>query len=165
MRTQTKIFLLLALVIFVIAIFAVSSSLISGIEDDTYLTPIPESTWTGYREKRSISNKFDAVLEATQYIYYSRMTFTQGPPRVVFTEEMTLAEAKKLMPKDSSEVYSYEDRPDDTKVWLIIFEGSWQIHPPDGDLSPLESGCIYTIIDANQMGRKQARTANCQAMP
>jgi hypothetical protein len=165
MRTQTKIFLLLALVIFVISIFVVFSGLRSGIEDDTYLTPIPENTWTAYREKRPISNQFDAVLEATQYVYYSRMTFTQGPPKVVFTEEMTLAEAKNLIPKDPSEVSSYEDRPDDTKVWLIIFEGSWQIHPPDGELLPLESGCIYTIIDANQMGRNQGRTAICQAMP
>jgi hypothetical protein len=93
------------------------------------------------------------------------MTFTQGPPKVVFTEEMTLAEAKNLIPKDPSEVYSYEDRPDDTKVWLVIFEGSWQIHPPDSDLLPLESGCIYAIIDANQIGRNQGRTASCLTMP
>ena len=134
-------------------------------ESNVYLTPIPKSTWEAYREKRPLNTKYDAVLEATQYIYYSRMTFTQSPPRVVFAEEMTLVDAKNLIPKDPGEVYSYEDRPDDTKVWLVIFEGSWQIAPPDGDLLPLESGCIYTIIDANQMSHNQGRTAKCQPVP
>jgi hypothetical protein len=167
MRIQNKIPILLALMVLFSSILLVNClSSIARIEDNTYLTPIPASTWAAYHEKRPISNRFDAVLEATQEIHYSRMTFTQGAPTVVFTEEMTLAEAKKLIPKDPSEIYSSEDRPDDTKVWLVIFEAQWQILPPmSNDLLPLETGCIYAILDANEYGHSHIRATSCQTTP
>lgn len=167
MRIQTKISFLLVLSVFVATIFLVNCSLsTTTVENYTYLTPIPESTRLAYREKRPITTKFDAVLEATQDIYYSRLTFTQGAPIVVFTEEMTLAETKKLIPEDPSEVYSTKDRPDDSKVWLVIFEAQWQILPPmSNDLLPLETGCIYAILDANVVGYSRIRATSCQISP
>ena len=167
MHIQNKISLLFLSFFLIASVFLVNcSSLAINAEDNIYLTPIPEGTWSAYRQNRPISNKFDAVLEATQEIHYSRMTFTQGAPEVVFTEEMTLAEAKKLIPKDPSEVYASEDRPDDTKVWLVIFEAQWQILPPmSNDLLPLETGCIYAILDANTPGYTRIRATNCQATP
>ena len=165
MHIQNKILFPLALIIIVIFLVNCSNSATST-EANSYLTPIPESTWTAYREIRPINNRFDAVLEATQEIHYSRLTFTQGAPLVVFTEEMTLAEAKKLIPEDPSEVYSSEDRPDETKVWLVIFEAQWQILPPmSNDLLPLETGCIYAILDANIVGYSRIRATSCQTPP
>jgi hypothetical protein len=166
MRIQNKIPFLFALMVLFSSILLVNClSSIARTEDNTYLTPIPDSTRAAYREKRPINNRFDAVLEATQDIYFSRMRFTQGAPTVMFTEEMTLAEAKKLIPKDPGEIYSSEDRPDDTKVWLVVFKGSWQIAPPGGGLLPLETGCIYAILDANTTGHNRIRATSCQTMP
>ena len=163
MRIQKKIFFLLALNITVFSLVNCSNS-VKSTEDNSYLTPIPESTWTAYREIRPITNRLDAVLEATQEIHYSRLTFTQGAPFVVFTEEMTLVEAKKLIPNDPSEVYSSEDRPADSKVWLVIFEAKWQILPPmSNDLLPLETGCIYATLDTNVVGHSRIRATSCQA--
>ncbi|MEO7838686.1 MAG: hypothetical protein ABIU06_04990 [Anaerolineales bacterium] len=164
MPIRKKILFLLALI--TIVTFLVNCSSVTSTEDKAYLTPIPESTWSAYREIRPINNRFDAVLEASQEIHHSRLTFTQGAPIVVFTEEMTLTEAKKLIPEDPGEVYSSEDRPADSKVWLVIFEAQWQILPPmSNDLLPLETGCIYAIIDANDVGFSRIRATSCQAKP
>jgi hypothetical protein len=170
MRVENKFFQI-TLIVLISLIFLVSCSIstptpsMGASEDNAYLTPVLESTLSAYREKWPITTKLDAVINASEYIYSTRMTFTQGPPKVIFTEEMTLVEAKRIVPKNPGLVYSHEDRPDDTKVWLVIFEGSWQIYPPDGDLLPLESGCIYAIIDANQSARNQGGTGICQKIP
>ncbi|HLO16143.1 MAG TPA: hypothetical protein VK206_15020 [Anaerolineales bacterium] len=156
MRPQIKIFLLLALVLLMITILVVASGLIFSTNDNTYLTPIPESTWSAYRGNMPINSKLDAVIAARAQLATTRLQFTKGEPKPILAEKMTLSESKERVPKDPSEVYSYEDRPENTKVWLIVFEGQWQILPPgSNDLLPLEAGCIYVTIDIEH----EARTA------
>jgi hypothetical protein len=167
MCTQKNRSLLLALIVFTTSIFLVNCSLSTfTTEDTTYLTPIPENTLSAYHQKRPIGSKLDAAIEATQEIYSSRMRFTQGSPKVIFIEETTLAEAKKQVPKDPGEIYSYEARPNNAEVWLVIFDAQWQISPPvSNDLLPLESGCIYVVLDANDVGYTQIRATSCQKLP
>ena len=158
MRPQTRISLLLALNILAIAIFAISLSLISKTEDTTYLTPIPESTWSAYRQHGSINNKLEAVLVATQELHNWRLVFTQGDPKVVSAEKKDLAYGEKLL--------GYPHFPDETheitQAWLVVFEGQWQILPPmSNDLLPLETGCINVVFDANYRGGADISAGNC----
>src|SRR5512138_954191 len=100
-----------------------------------------------------LRNKLEAVIAARAQLSGTRLQFTQGEPQPVLAEEMTLAEAKERIPKNPGEVYSSEDRPANTKVWLIVFKGQWQILPPvSNDLQPLENGCIYVTIDIEHEG-------------
>ena len=163
MRPQTRISLLLALNILAIAIFAISLSLISKTEDTTYLTPIPESTWSAYRQQGPITTNLEAVLAATREIYYSRMTFTQGAPKVVSAEKRDIAHEETLL---GYPFVSSDEGPEITQVWLVVFEGQWQMLPPmSNDLLPLQTGCIYVILDANKSGGGYYSAGNCQPMP
>ena len=162
MRNHNKISLLLIWTILVATITLLSCS-VSTTEDDTYLTPIPESTWTAYRRSMSINSKLEAVIAARAELSTTRLRFTQGEPKPVLAEKITLSEARQRIPKDPSEIYSYEDGPGNTSVWLVVFEGQWQILPPvSNDLTPLASGCIYVIIDIEHGGRDSIEaTKNC----
>src|SRR5688572_17428412 len=159
MRTQTKIFLLLALVILVIAVFAVSSGLILKTEDAIYLTPIPYSTLYAYQVDNPVNSKLEAVVAAHQfYIVGSRLEFTQGPLKVVSVEKMKVDDARKL-------THVQYQRPGEIEVWLVTFEGSWQLHPPHGDLLPVEMGCIYVIIETNAYEYGHFTARDCIPLP
>ncbi len=145
MRIQTKILFLL---VFIIAsIFLVNCSISStDMEDNTYLTPIPWSTLEAYRRERPITNRLDAVFEATQMTWTVNLIFPKGTPKVTFAEEMGLSDAYTRIGQPDK----YLGRPGDTKVWLVIFEGSWQSVAPTGEVLPEETGCIYVILDAQK---------------
>ncbi len=143
MRPQIKIFFLIALVALIIAIFVIVSNLMSKAEDDIYLTPIPESTWSAYHRDEPINSKYDAVMVAAQEIHGWRLVFTQGEPQVVYAEKMKVDDVRKLL-------HIQYEKPGNTKVWLVIFKGQWQILPPMVDeLEPVETGCIDVIVTIN----------------
>ncbi len=158
MRIQTKTTFPFLLIVFLAAIFLVDCSTSTIVEDDTYLTPIPESTLMAYYSKRPINSKLDAVLEAHSIMNGTRLIFTQGAPKVSSAEKMTLVEAQAI--KNLS-----DERSGDIPVWFVIFEGSWQIISPDGDMLPLESGCIYIVFDANEYGRSHLGAGSCIVIP
>ncbi len=155
MQTRTKSILLLSLVVFIVAAVAVSSKLISPIEDDNYLTPIPYETIWAYKEKYPIDSKQEALIVAYRSIFSTRLIFTQGDPKVVSVEKMKLSDTVKF-------IGNSDERPGDIVVWLVVFKGTWQIVPPDpGDLLPLETGCIYVVFDANEPGRNSLSARDC----
>lgn len=138
---KIKIIFLFLLITFTI-IFVRCSISSFNFEDDTYLTPIPESTLYAYQQKRPITTRFQAVLEATLQIHTTRMHFTQGEPKIISAEEIT------------------------PKVWLVVFEGSWQILPPmSNDFSPLETGCIYVTMDENVNDSTRIQATSCKPKP
>lgn len=97
MRNQFQISAFLFLII---SVFLASCSS-TKIEDDSYLTPIPESTLSAFQENRSypIKNKFDAVLVARYYISQQSDSFvlSQDNLRVRSVEKTNLIEVHKLM--------------------------------------------------------------------
>ena len=156
MQARLKIILLLALIVLIGIIFAFSSTLNSTIEDNTYLTPIPYETISAYIEEYPIDNKLEAVIIAQRYFLTgSRKEFTQGFPKVKSVERMKLSDAMKLL-RDT------DARPKNTEVWLVVFEGQWQILPPmSKDLMPLETGCIYIVFDTNRPGHGRLSARDC----
>ena len=131
-------------------------------EDKRYLTPIPESTLMAFREGTPVTDKLQAVIAASAEIPSSRMESLQ-PPAVIFVEQMTLAEAQKKTTPPGVE--SFNDIPANTPVWLVIFEGEWQLHSPiPGQTATLPSsfhGCQFVWMTANGNGYSATGNIDC----
>ena len=120
-------------------------------EDQTFLTPIPESTLMAYQAGTPIANKLQAVIAARVLLSTSRLENIQ-PPEVIYVQRMTLAEATKKAAKPGVE--NFEDISPEIPVWFVIFKGNWQLHPPSPGITvtplPPYKGCQYVwIAEAN----------------
>ena len=131
-------------------------------EDTTYLTPIPETTLAAYRPGSPIESKLQAVIAARASLGTTRLRYAETP-EVAWAEEMKLEDAHKRVAQPG--VSTYEDRPGDTKVWLVVFEGEWLVIPP----APLHTvtppppshGCAYVILDVTDSGHSEIGTMEC----
>jgi hypothetical protein len=120
-------------------------------EEQTFLTPIPESTLMAYQAGTPIANKLQAVTAARVLLSTSRMENIQ-PSEVIDVQRITLAEAKKKA--EIPGVESFKDIPPETPVWFVVFKGTWQLHPPSPGITvtppPPYQGCQYVwIAEAN----------------
>ncbi|MBL8099876.1 MAG: hypothetical protein JNK81_11885 [Anaerolineales bacterium] len=156
MQNRTKIIFLFSFLILIFVALSLFFNSNSLSENNSYLTPIPYETVVAYKEKYPIDSKFEAVIIAQRYyITGSRMEFTQGVPKVTLVEKMNLSDAIKILGHK-------DDRPGNTDVWLVAFEGQWQILPPmSNELLPLEIGCIYIVLDANNSGYGHLSARDC----
>ena len=131
-------------------------------EDQSYRTPIPESTLRAYRQGTPITNKLQAVVAARVLLSTSRMEEIQ-PSEVIYIQRMTLAEALKKAEKPGVE--TFEDIPLQTPVWFVIFQGDWQLHPPLPGVTatplPPFHGCQYVWIAENNNGYAATGTIDC----
>ena len=131
-------------------------------EDQSYRTPIPESTLSAFKEGTPITNKLQAVIAARVLLSTSRMEDIQ-PPEVIYIQRMTLAEAIKKAEKPG--VQTFEDIPPQTPVWLVIFQGNWQLHPPLPGITatplPPFHGCQYVWITENNNGYAATGDIDC----
>ena len=124
------------------------------IEDTAYLTPIPRETLQAYQFGSPVRNKMDAVILARLSLDTTRLSFTEEP-KVVLAEKMRLEDARKHIVQPGV-INTYEDTSGDAKVWLVIFEGDWEItsgplldseHPvTPGTPGPPSHGCVFVII-------------------
>ncbi len=131
-------------------------------EDQSYRTPIPESTLRAYQEGTPITNKLQAVVAARALLSTSRMEDIQ-PPVVIYIQRMTLAQAIKKAERPGVE--TFEDIPLQTPVWFIIFQGVWQLHPPLPGITatplPPFHGCQYVWITENNNGYAATGDIDC----
>jgi hypothetical protein len=152
----------LTVVILSFAVSLVDCSRSTASEDKAYLTPIPEATLAAYRAGSPIRSKLQAVIAARISVRATRLRYTE-PLKVVMAEELKLEDAHKRVAQPG--VYTYEDRPSDTAVWLVILEGDWQVLPPDPlhTVTPLppSHGCAYVMLDANDSGRTEIGGVEC----
>ncbi|GAB4580796.1 MAG: hypothetical protein Fur0022_35380 [Anaerolineales bacterium] len=129
-------------------------------EDTTYLTPIPQATLLAYPESTPIQTKLQAVISARLLLLEIRIEFAE-PPRVLSVEQVSLEEAHR-----QTEIIGHstsEGRPGNTEVWLVLFEGDYQIIPPDPEHTPVAPthGCAYVIIDV-KTGQREGGTVECR---
>jgi len=131
-------------------------------DDQSYLTPIPESTLQAYRGGTPITTKLQAVIAARVLLSTSRMEDIQ-PPQVIYVQRMTLAGALKKAEKPGVE--TFEDIPMQTPVWFVIFQGDWQLHPPLPGITatplPPFHGCQYVWISENNNGYAATGGIDC----
>ena len=78
-----------------------------------------------------------------------------GTPNAAFAEEMSYAEANKRIGVGDGQ---YDLWPEETRVWLVVFKGRWQMTPIDPSQAapqPLTyEGCalvLFTARDASLM--------------
>ncbi|HLE91825.1 MAG TPA: hypothetical protein VI753_11805 [Anaerolineales bacterium] len=122
-------------------------------ENTAYLTPISRETLQAYHWDTPVRNKMDAVIQARLSLDTTRLSYTEEP-QVVLAEEMRCQDALKRVAQPGV-IKTYEERSGDAKVWLVLFEGDWQISgpPPDPEHpvtpGPPTHGCVYVIIDPN----------------
>jgi hypothetical protein len=108
-------------------------------DDALYLTPIPKETLEAFREGTPIESKLQAVIAARVYLGSTRLHFT-GSPKVISVVE------------------------EEPNVWRVVFEGEWQVIPPDPrpvTLSPPVHGCVDVTIYTNDNGRTEIGTIGC----
>ena len=131
-------------------------------EDDRFRTPISESTLRAYRSGTPIANKVQAVIAARSLASTLQMENLEVP-EVISVERLTLAEAKKKVEQPG--VGSSEDIPQDSPVWLVVFEGAWQVHPhiPQETLTPPPPfhGCQYVWIAERNNGYAETGPIDC----
>ena len=123
-------------------------------ENTAYLTPISRETLQAYQWDTPVRNKMDAVILARLSLDTTRLSFTEEP-KVVLAEKMRLEDARKHIVQPGV-INTYEDTSGDAKVWLVIFEGDWEItsgplldseHPViPGTPGPPSHGCVFVII-------------------
>ena len=134
-------------------------------EDTAYMTPIPKETLQAYQWDTPVRNKMDAVILARLSLDTTRLSYTETP-KVLSVEEMSLEDARKRVAQPGV-FKTYEEGSGDAKVWLVLFEGDWQMTgpPPDPEhpetLGPPSHGCVYVIIDQNDGSQGEIGTIEC----
>jgi hypothetical protein len=128
----------------------------------TLPTSIPEATLPAYRPGSPVGNQQVAVSAARVSLQQSRLRYIHTP-KVVSVEQLKLEDARKRVAQPG--VIVSEDRLGDTMVWLVIFEGEWQIVPPDpghtATPAPSTHGCVYVIMNASDGGRTEVSGVAC----
>jgi len=137
----------------------------SPTEDTAYLTPIPKETLQAYQWDTPVRNKMDAVILARLSLDTTRLSYT-AEPKVVLAEEMRFEDARRRVAQRGV-INTFEERSGDAKVWLVLFEGDWQISgpPPDPENpitpEPPSHGCVYVIIDQDGSSHGEIGTTEC----
>jgi hypothetical protein len=131
-------------------------------EDITYLTPIPESTLAAYDWQAPIENKLQAVVAGLAKLGTTRLQYA-STPKVISVEKISLEEAHRRT--DQIGVIENEIRPAAMLVWLVVFEGEYQIIPPDPEhtITPPSPahGCSFVIMDPNDPSGSEIGTMDC----
>jgi hypothetical protein len=131
-------------------------------EDASFLTPPSDQTLAAFRFDSPIKDKMDAVIAARLLLGSTRLR-PQQAAQVTSVEELPLAEAQRRIAQAGAA--TYEGRPANTRVWLVIFRGEWQVFPPDPSHTitpaPPAEGCVFVLMDANDSGRSQVGSTEC----
>ena len=137
-------------------------------EDTAYMTPIPKETLQAYQWDTPVRNKMDAVILARLSLDTTRLSYMETP-KVLSVEEMSLADARKRVAQPGV-FKTYEEGSGDAKVWLVLFEGDWQMTGgplPDPDPEhpetpgPPSHGCVYVIIALDGSSHGEIGTTKC----
>ncbi len=125
-------------------------SSLTTLKDDTYLTPIPEKTLQAFDIRAPITNKLQAAIAGQILGNSSHFRFV-STPIIRSVEEMSLAQAREQLPGSGA-----DERPLDTKVWLVIMQVDVQIVPPPPPyyqtMTPtpliIQDSCSYVLFEA-----------------
>ncbi len=126
-------------------------------------TPALTATLPAYHPGLPISSREEAISAALAYLNQSRLHYRR-PPQVIFVEKMKAADAHRRLREKGVNTFDNE-KEGTTRVWLVIFQGAWQVLPPDPSHSetppPLAPGCVYVIMDARDGGEAALAGIDC----
>jgi hypothetical protein len=132
-------------------------------EDTTYLTPVPQATLDAFRQGIPVESKLEAVIAARAALATTRLIFSDEP-RVISVAELSLENVGAHLGGSAS---AANGKPGDTNVWLVMFEGNWQVVPPDPARTvtppPPTLGCVYAVIYAADGASSDIGTMDCDS--
>lgn len=126
------------------------------------LTATTESTLPVYHLGLPIKNKQEAISAALANLEKSRLRY-QHVPEVVSVEKMNVEDARRQFKERDITIFG--GRTAGTLVWVVLFEGEWQIIPPNPSHTetppPFTHGCVYVIMDASDGGEAEVGGIEC----
>lgn len=110
-------------------------------------TPIPAATLAAYRPGSPVEDANQAFV-AAQFSLGTTRLHAVGDILPYDAQVMRYAEAKAFtIPPGATDYTTY---PGDARVWLVLFEGEWQIQSPvpEPTSAKFQPGCVYVILSA-----------------
>ena len=111
--------------------------------------PTPAATIESYQPGSLVETTTDAITVAITLFEEKGGAQWIEAPQPVFVEEMSYAEAVEQLGVGEGE---YNLWPPETKVWLVVFKGQWELVPLDptqANPPPVSyEGCGFTLFTA-----------------
>jgi hypothetical protein len=128
-----------------------------GADPGPLFTPVTQATLDAFQYGQPIARADQAVVAARLALGTTRIHFA-APPWPISVESMTYAEARQRLERPG-----HARHPDSMAVWLVIFEGDYQIVGPMEQPTPGAEGrrCAYALIRDRDGGSLQMGTIDC----
>jgi hypothetical protein len=121
----------------------------SATKDVSFLTPTPAATPTLDQPSDLVVTELDTITVGGKLFEEKGGIQWIDAPTTVLAKEMLYSEAVKLLGEG---VAQYDLWPRETKVWLVVFKGQWQLIPLDPNQAnpqPLNyEGCVFSLFTA-----------------
>ncbi|MFN8411717.1 MAG: hypothetical protein U0Z26_04965 [Anaerolineales bacterium] len=109
-----------------------------------------------------VKTNFDAVKVGNQILTGKGGIIWKEAPKVVMVQEMSYEEANGWIGLGFAE---YDRWPAETRVWLVVFNGRWQLLSMGSPQNPPQlfsyEGCIFSLFTANDGEIMQIGDAVC----
>jgi hypothetical protein len=120
-------------------------------EDSSRLESAADTASGLYQPGSLVRTKSDAIIVAGKLFEERGGIQWTASPDAVLTEQLSYAEAVKWIGVGDGE---YERWPQETRVWFVVFKGSWLLAPFDPTAAnPSASlhyeGCIFSLFTAS----------------
>jgi hypothetical protein len=160
-RNSIKAFIIFTALIPFLAISTAGCAKIRGlVQDDSYLTPIPQTTLDAYQYGQPVETRSQAVIVAQMGGLPFHTNFIDRPV-VIFAEKMDYGEALRRIERSRPTTY-FDPTPLDTPVWLVVFKAEYTLTEPLGTISPPYSGCALALVQAEDGGPMRFGTGPCE---
>ena len=117
--------------------------------DVTNFTPTPAAVPTLDQPSDLVVTELDAITLGRKLFEEKGGIQWIEDPTIVLANEMLYTDAVKLLGEG---VAQYEIWPRETKVWLVVFKGQYQLIPLDPNQAnpqPLDyEGCVFSLFTA-----------------
>jgi hypothetical protein len=134
---------------FLLSILFLLTASCSATKDVSFLTPTPAATPTLDQPSDLVVTELDAITVGGKLFEEKGGIQWIDAPTTVLAKEMLYSEAVKLLGEG---VAQYNLWPRETKVWLVVFKGQWQLIPLDPNQAnpqPLNyEGCVFSLFTA-----------------
>ncbi len=135
------------LVTFLIIGLTASLFLYARLSSAPSYSPIPAATLTAFQPGLPIEEPAQAFVAAQVYLGATRL-HALGEILPYAAQRMDYAEARARTTQPG--VTDTTAPSEDASVWLVLFQGQWQVDPPVQGSTPAtpEPGCVYVILSA-----------------
>jgi len=147
-KQQTLFLLMIGLIVVLSAFLVLVPNPDAFPTDTSYLTPITQPTLEAYASDAPITTRLQAVIEAQRHL--GKPHFQPNDALyVLYTESISRLTARQKL--EQTEIAALQESSGETdEIWLVVFEGDWQVNPPGAlaSTTPVTfHGCNYVILE------------------